>query len=66
MGRAVELGGHDPRNALIACLLSFSIENSQGHQSPASSLASSGVALFHDWIGKANGGPQHVHHPMNT
>jgi len=56
MRRAIELGEHDLRNALLACLLSFSIESLQGRQSPACSLASSGVALFHEWIGKAKPG----------
>ncbi|PMD37601.1 hypothetical protein L207DRAFT_78884 [Hyaloscypha variabilis F] len=31
-------------------------ESLQGRQSPACSLATSGVALFHDWIGKAKPG----------
>lgn len=56
MRKAIDSGEHDLRNAMLACLLFFSIENLQGRQSPACSLASSGVALFHDWIGKDKAG----------
>jgi hypothetical protein len=52
MRRSIENGEHDLRNAMLACLLSFSIESLQGRQSPACILASSGVALFHEWIGE--------------
>jgi hypothetical protein len=56
MRRAVELGEHDLRNTLIACLLTFSFESLQGRQNPACSLASSGVALFHNWISEYTAG----------
>jgi hypothetical protein len=52
MRKAAALGQHDLRNSLIACLLTFSFESLLGRQSPACSLAASGVALFHDWISK--------------
>jgi hypothetical protein len=35
MRRAIENGEHDLRNALLACLLSFSMESLQGRQSPS-------------------------------
>jgi hypothetical protein len=57
MRKAVELGQHDLRNSLIACLLSFSFESLLGRQSPACSLASSGVALFHEWMSNYSAGP---------
>lgn len=56
MRRVVELGEHDLRNALLACLLTFSFGSLQGQQSPACGLASSGVALFHDWISESTTG----------
>jgi hypothetical protein len=47
MREATVRGEHDPRTALIACLLAFCFETLQGRQGPACALASSGLTLFH-------------------
>jgi len=49
MRKALELGKHNVRDALIACLLAFCFETLQGRQGPACALASSGMELFYKW-----------------
>lgn len=50
MRKAIEVGQHDLRTAMIACLLAFLFETIQGRQGPASAIATSGLGLFQDYI----------------
>ena len=47
MRDAMMRGDHDPRTALIACLLAFCFETWEGRQGPGCTLASSGFTLLH-------------------